>query len=102
LLSFSFQRSILKISSLENSPEIISVTGFPEPGDGFFKCRGVQVTHLEADFLEAGDSEALAMLDDADELCGFKKRIMRAGIQPGRSAPEFLNLEAASLKVAPV
>jgi hypothetical protein len=57
---------------------------------------------LKTYFFKTGDAQSLPMLDYADELRRFENGIMSPGIQPCRSASEFLNLESAGLKIAPI
>jgi len=43
------------------------------------------------DFLEAGDLQALALLDGLEEAGGLEQRFRRAGVEPGETAAEGLH-----------
>ena len=60
---------------------------------------GVDEALGERDFLRAGDFQALALLDDVDELRGLEQRFMRAGIEPGVAAAEPLDMKFAALEI---
>ena len=59
-------------------------------------------TLAEGDFFEAGDLEALALLDGGDELAGFEQAVVGAGVEPGVAAAEDLDVELASVEVEAV
>src|SRR5262249_52748097 len=54
------------------------------------------------DLLRAGDLEALPVLDRLDEGRGRDQRLVRAGVEPGKAAPERLDRERAARKVGAV
>src|SRR5271169_6349589 len=56
----------------------------------------------ERDLLDAGDLEALALLDRAHELAGLQQRLVSAGVEPGGAAPELLDRQPAALEIDPV
>src|SRR5690606_37653672 len=57
---------------------------------------------LEGDLLRAGDTEALAALQRADEFRGFDERIRRAGVEPGIAAAEAFDIERAALEIGEI
>ena len=59
---------------------------------------GVDEALAEGDFLGAGDLQALALLDDVDELRCLEQRFMRAGVEPGIAAAEALGMQFAALR----
>src|SRR3546814_4610954 len=54
------------------------------------------------DLLQAGDLQALAMLDGLHELRGVDEAVVGAGVEPGIAAAEALHLQLPGLEVAAV
>src|SRR4030088_2601667 len=79
--------------------QILSVTrrfhglGKPQQLLGIDKALG------ERDFFRAGDFQALALLDDVDELRGFQQRLMSAGVEPRISTAKPLDMKLAAFEV---
>ena len=63
---------------------------------------GVDPALAPGDLLDAGDLQALAVLDHVDELRGLEERVVGPGVEPGRPAAEHLHVKAAGLKVEEV
>lgn len=53
--------------SLKDGAEIVAVARFAKFFNRFFKAGLIEKAHLETDFLQAGDAQTLAVLDDADK-----------------------------------
>ena len=86
----------------EDFLQIGAVVGFAEFGDGGVEAGAGEPALAEADLFEARDLEALAVLDDGDELAGFKEGVVRAGVESGGAAAEDFDVEVAALEVEPV
>jgi hypothetical protein len=65
------------------------------PGEGFER----DVALAQCDLLRAGDAQALALLQDLDEMAGLDQRGMRAGVEPGEAAAEHLDKQVATLEI---
>ena len=60
------------------------------------------IAEPQRDLLRAGDPQALALLEDLDEMARLDKRGMRAGVEPGKAAAEHLDMEIAALEIGAV
>src|SRR5262249_57483815 len=54
------------------------------------------------DLFGAGDLEALPVLDRLDESRGLDQRLVRAGVEPGETAPERLDRERTARQIGAV
>src|SRR4051812_26902768 len=61
--------------------------------------RKRDVTLSQGDLFRAGDPQALALLQDLDEMAGFDQRGMRPGIEPGKAAAEHLDMQVAAFEI---
>ena len=61
-----------------------------------------EVAEAPADLFRAADLEALSVLDGAHEVAGVVEVVDGAGVEPGSSSLEKLDLQAALLEVDPV
>jgi hypothetical protein len=62
--------------------QVGAVVGFAEFRDGDFEGGLGEPTLAETDFFEAGDFQALTVLNDGDELAGFEERFRRGQVDP--------------------
>ena len=53
----------------------------------------------EGDLLQAGDVDALAVLQRADELAGLEQAVVGAGVEPGVAAGQVFDEEVARFQV---
>ena len=81
---------------LRKRPQIVGVGGFSEGVNRNLKLLRIHPTISKSNFLEAGDFEALMVLDGADKLRGFQERLVGASVEPGVSATENLDMEIAA------
>ena len=58
-----------------------------------------QIAHMQGDLLEAGDLQALAVLEGLHEGRGLEQRIGRAGVEPGESAAEPFDVQGVVLEI---
>src|SRR5947209_2764497 len=63
---------------------------------------GIDVTQPQRDLLDAGDAQALALLEDLHEVAGFDQRLVRAGVEPGKAAAEHLDMQVAAFEIGAV
>ena len=73
-----------------------------ELGGEVFDLRGVDEAHPVGDFLDAGDLQALAVLDRLDVVGGLDERFGGAGVEPGEAPAEALDAELAATEVLAV
>ena len=72
-------------------------------GDGCSGEAGVpDEAHPPGDLLRTPDLQALTLLDGADEVAGGHEVVDGAGVQPGRTAGQDLDLEVTALQVGAV
>jgi hypothetical protein len=55
-----------------------------------------------ADLLQAGDLQALIVLNGLYEVTGLKKAVVGTGVKPGEATPEFHHLQLAGLEIGAV
>src|SRR5882724_12049012 len=83
----------------ENFPQISAVGRLAQPRDVGLELGAIDPIPAIGDLLQAGDLEALAILDDMHELGGLEQRVVGAGVEPGGAAAEDLDLQLAGLEV---
>jgi len=71
---------MLPLPALKDFAEVGAVGGFPEGLESPLECGFVEEAHLETDLLEAGDPEALTVLDGTHEVGGLEQGLMGAGV----------------------
>ena len=61
-----------------------------------------QPSHLHPDLFRAGDLDALAMFDGADEGRGFVQAVMGTGVELGKTSTQTVDMKLASLEIGVV
>ena len=82
--------------------EILSVPALQQRLGEAAQLGGADQPHLEGDLLDAGDLQALALLDRLHEGRGVEQRVARAGVEPGKAAAQAFDVQAAVLEIEPV
>ena len=54
---------------------------------------------VQGDFLQTGDFQPLALLDDLDEGAGLAQTVVRAGVEPRKTALQLPNFQFATLQI---
>ncbi len=63
-------------------------------GSQLLQLRGGDITHAIGDLLDAGDLEALALLDGLDKGRGLQQGLVGTGIQPGVAPAQQFNMQS--------
>src|SRR5262249_37918742 len=66
------------------------------------QIAGADISHPIGDFLEARDHQPLTLLDGLNVVRGLNERFMRAGIEPGNTAGQPLDMKLRSLQILTV
>ena len=88
--------------SAQEPLEVDAVTGFAETLDVRLHPGAIDPPLMIGNFLETGDFQALAVLDDGHELRGFEEGVVGAGIEPRSAAAEELDEKLAPFEVEAV
>src|SRR5450432_581744 len=78
---------------VQATPQVVGVRRFPEPCDLLLKRGRIDPMVFPRDFLEAGDLQALPLLQRLNEISRLQQRVGCSRVEPGRAAPEALNVE---------
>jgi hypothetical protein len=74
------------MSAFEDAAQVGAVRRLAKSFERTLESGLVEESHLQSDFLETRDAEALAILDGTDEVGRLQQRLVGAGIQPCRAA----------------
>lgn len=89
-------------SIVDQGAKVFCVGSLAKGGDRVLELIDAHPAVPPGDFLKAGDFEALVVFDRPDELRGFEKGFVSAGIQPGVAAAEDFDVEFAAFEVGAV
>ena len=81
---------------VEQPAEVLAVIVGKRGGEPL-DFRGRDEAHPVGDLLDAGDLQALPLLDRLHEIRGLEQRLVRARVEPGEAAAEDLDRELAAL-----
>src|SRR5271163_1809347 len=76
-----------------DADEIFAVTALRERLGELKQLIRADETLSPSNLLHARDLETLPLLDDAHECSGIEQRIVRAGIEPGCSSSQYLDVQ---------
>ena len=79
--------------------QILSVTALGRALRQSVELIDVDVAQPQRDLLDAGNTQALALLEDLHEVAGLDQRLMRPGVKPGEAAPEHLDMQIAAFEI---
>jgi hypothetical protein len=82
--------------------EVFPVGVFWKSGNDAIEGLRIEEAHAPSHFLKTANFETLAVFNCRDEVGGFQKGIVGAGIEPGNAATEELHLQLAHLEVSAV
>src|SRR6202044_2587973 len=89
-----------RLAALAHDPhEIFAVSALGERLGELEQFIRVDETVAPCDLLHTGDFEPLPLLDDAHEDPGIEQRVVGAGIEPGGSTSQSLDVQRALLEV---
>ena len=93
----------VKAASLpHDAQQVLAVAALRERLGELEQSIGVDEAVAPGDLLHARHFQSLPLLDDAHEHAGIEQRIVGAGIEPGRAAPEPLDVQRSELEVRPI
>ena len=79
--------------------QILTITAAVQGSGQGFQIVGGYKTHAVSDFLDTGDLESLALLDDLDKAGRLHQAGVGAGIQPGHPTAHFFDEKPVLFKV---
>ena len=85
--------------SVDDPHQVLAIAALLERLGELQQLLGVDEALAPGDLLDARHFQPLPLLDDAHEHAGIEQRIVRAGIEPRRAAPEPLDVQRAELQV---
>ena len=82
--------------------QILAVAAFRRALRQLVKRLERNVAQPQRDFLRAGNSQSLALLEDLHEVAGLDQRGVRAGVEPGKAAAQHLDEEIAAIEIGAI
>ncbi len=85
-----------------NAQQILTVATFGASCRQLFEMIEADIAEPQRDLFRTGDAESLTLFKDLDKMAGLDQQLMRAGIQPGKTAPKDFDEKIPALEVGAV